>query len=161
MELIFATPLIALIVNILVNFLILRLTKRVGVVLSLAWSTAAGLVVVLVSHALTRDLEYLLPNGLIYLALSYCFFHFVHIPVASVRIRVLLELAGRRSVSEAELLKTYGASQILEFRVQRLTDTQQIMNSSGTLKTKAKKIYYVAALLAQLKRFVRRREFSP
>lgn len=158
MEIILAIPLIAFALNAIVNFLILRLTKNVGVVLSLAWSTVVGLVVLLAIHVYLVEFEFLISNAVIYLAISYCFFHFVHIPVASVRIRVLLELAGRPTVSEAELLKTYGASQILEFRVKRLTDSNQIGDVGGILTTKSKKIYYVAALLAQLKRFVRRGE---
>jgi len=160
MELVFVTPLIALAVNILVNFFILRLAKGIGVVSSLAWSTAVGFLGLFAIHGFIRDLDYLIPNGVIYLALSYCFFHFVHIPVASVRIRVLLELAERPSVSETELLKTYGASQILQFRIQRLKDTNQIFDVNGSFKTKIRKIYYVAALLARLKQFVRRREID-
>ncbi len=160
MEYVFLAPLISLTANIISNFGILKFSKTTGVVLSLAWSTALGLVVLLLTHGVLQDLDYLIPNGVIYLALSYCFFHFVHIPVASVRIRVLLELAARPKVAEAELLKTYGASQILEFRVKRLTDTNQIEDVNGTFKTKEKKIYYVAALLAHLKRFVRRGEVS-
>ncbi len=158
MLLIFSSPLIGLLINILVNFSVLRLSKGTGVVSSLGYSTAAGLLVVLAMPIYTQEFEHLPPNSVIYLALSYCFFHFVHIPVASVRIRVLLELAKRTKVSEAELLRTYGASHILEFRLKRLTDTGQIAETSGAFTTKVKRIYYVAAVLATLKRFVNRGE---
>lgn len=148
-------PVATFALNVVLNFFLLWRLKDLGIVKGLAISTAFSLVLgVAAQIAISLDLQFGLMNLLIFLSLSYCFFHFVHIPVASVRIRVLAELANRGSLSREQILATYGAEHILDMRLARLTSTRQLSQTNGVYRTLRKKIYHVALGLSVLKRFV-------
>ncbi len=59
-------------------------------------------------------------NLVIYLCLAWCYFHFINIMVASLRIRLIREIAAAGSLSRSAILGRYDARTVVDRRLQRL-----------------------------------------
>lgn len=98
-----------------------------------------GIVAVLTFFSLSRAplnvpdfSSYFLLNLAIYAASSYCYFHFVNIQIASLRMQMMREIAkSKGGMSKQEILQRYNASRILNTRIQRLTDGGYLKESNG------------------------------
>jgi hypothetical protein len=157
-------PCIAFAVNVMANFLLISVCRKFSIVKSLFLSTVAGLSAFLLVAWWGRgawgalsafDLTArLCAAGLTYLSASYVFFHFVHIPVASVRIRILQELADAGPLSHDEILRKYGSTEILRLRLERLTKSGQILRRGEFYVTGNRRLLYVARIFRLAKRLL-------
>jgi len=156
-----ASAWIAAAANLIVNFMLLRTSRSVSIVRSLLWSFLVGLVLLFISIGLAwRHLPYegIAPRftaaALTYVCVSYFFFHLVHIPEASVRLRVLQELAAGVPLTQSDILRRYNAGSILDIRLQRLTGSGQIVVDAGRFFTGRKRMLYIAAVFSATKRIL-------
>lgn len=154
-----AIPWIAFAVNVAANVLLLRTRLCASIVRSLACSFVIGCAAFVTVSACW---ESALPAAdraaklaaafLTYASASYVFFHLVHIPEASVRIRILQELAARGPLGEPELLRFYDAAKILDIRLERLTRSGQLICRDGRYFTGRRRMLHVARLFRLAKR---------
>lgn len=156
-----AVPWIAFAVNFVANAFLLRTRLCSSIVRSLAASFVLGCpTLVMVSACWESSLPAsdraarLAAAFLTYACASYVFFHLVHIPEASVRIRILQELTARGPLTEQELLQFYDAGTILDIRLQRLTRSGQLVCRDGRYFTGRRRMLYVARLFRLAKRVV-------
>ncbi|MBY0522095.1 MAG: hypothetical protein K2R98_01775 [Gemmataceae bacterium] len=97
----------------------------------------------------------LLFNALIYLALSYGYFNFIQLNVSSLRIRMLHELSvNAQGLSEQKLLDLYNEREMLEYRLARLVQGQQIAERRGRLYFRRSAVYAIALVIDFCKRLV-------
>ena len=154
-----AIPWIAFAVNVVANAVLLRTRLCTSIVRSLACSFVLGCVAIVL---MATCWEAALPASdraarlaaafLTYASASYVFFHLVHIPEASVRIRILQELTTRGPLSEREILRFYDAGTILDTRLERLTRSGQLTCKNGRYFTGRPRMLYVARLFRLAKR---------
>ena len=75
---------------------------------------------------------YLLLDCIAYSALAYCYFHFININIASLRIRILQEVIDSPGgLTEEGILSGYNVEQMLDNRIQRLVDSNQLVEKQG------------------------------
>lgn len=137
------TPMIAMGINVLGQVMSKRLIFRhVAILKSEAFGFALGICMV---GAVNWDQwatccfepselwAGLLSDALLYVLLSYCFFHFVNLSVTARRIRLLrdLALAGQEGMTREALLESYGPREILGIRLLRLVGSGQIVEREG------------------------------
>jgi putative flippase GtrA len=70
---------------------------------------------------------------LTYLALAWCYFHFINILVASLRIRLLREIAAAGSLAREDILKRYNAEAVIARRLERLVAGGHLERKEGRL----------------------------
>ncbi|MBM3954305.1 MAG: hypothetical protein ACKO9B_05690 [Planctomycetota bacterium] len=154
-----AFPWIAFVVNVATNVILLRTRLCTSIVRSLAGSFVLGCVAFIMASVVcgsalpaTERAATVAAAFLTYASASYVFFHLVHIPEASVRIRILQELAARGPLSEPEILQFYDAAKILDIRLGRLTRSGQLTYEDGRYYTGRRRMLYVAKLFRLAKR---------
>lgn len=157
-------PLAAMGLNVAANFLLLRMNPRRSIFQSVLLSTLVGLAGFAAMAWLARDgrsgvgdREWLARMGcglLAYGCWSYVFFHFVHIPVASVRIRILQELSDHDGLTREAILHRYNGAAILRTRLDRLTRNGQIVRRGDAYVTGRPRLLHVARLFQFVKRLV-------
>ena len=112
---------------------------------ALAVGALAGLVVTITitlvacgrdSTAVTDTLALVAINTVASLAFAFGYFNFVNLTVASLRIRILEELAdsGGR-LTRAELLERYGTASVADVRLERLVGGGHLVERNGRLHT--------------------------
>jgi len=107
------------------QFLIYRMTR--GLLLSLMAAGIVGAVVVVVAT------DHIVESLLCYFPLWYCFLHFVNIGEASLRIRILDEIA-QTPLSESDLLLRYNPETIITKRLERLLRTGDLREEGGIFR---------------------------
>lgn len=157
-------PLAALAVNVAGNFLLLFLNPHRSVFKSVMLSTLIGLAAFIVLTWLYHEARSVLPPreclsrtacGLLtYACWSYVFFHFVHIPVASVRIRILQELCDHDGLTQEAILRRYNGAAILRTRLERLTTNGQVVRHGDAYVTGKPRLLHVARVFALVKSIV-------
>ena len=154
-----AFPWIAFSVNVAANVLLLRTRSCTSIVRSLAGSFLIGCAAFVMLAACwesalpaSERAARLVAAFLTYASASYVFFHLVHIPEASVRIRILQELSARGPLVESELLRFYDSAKILDIRLERLTRSGQLIAKDGRYFTGRRRMLYVAKLFRLAKR---------
>jgi putative flippase GtrA len=89
---------------------------------------------------------YCLLGCISYVALAYSYFHFVNANIASLRIRILQEIIDSSGgLTEEGVLHCYNAEQILDNRIQRLVNSNQLVEKQG--------VYYLGPNRTFLKLF--------
>lgn len=151
----------ALAINCLSQIGMIRATGgRMSIVKSLLSGYAFGLIGLALcwSSSVTadsgrRDLwAMLVVDAMLYTVASYCWFHYVNIGDASVRIRVLRELAdAERPLSRQEILDRYSAATIIDSRLQRLVASGQLVESDGRYRLGKPRMIMVARFFDFLK----------
>jgi len=91
-------------------------------------------------------------DGLCFCALGYGFFHFVNMGETARRIRLLLELRENGPLPEAELLRRYPASEILDARLGRLLRNGQVRLSEGRYAVGAPAVLFMERALTGMKK---------
>jgi hypothetical protein len=158
-------PGIAFLANVLCNFVLISRRPAMGIVRGLLASTAAGAIVFLgltmcwqwgPTRSLSQPdtLARICVGLLTFGSASYIFFHFVHIPIASVRIRILTELAAQGPLTEADILRTYNSADILRLRLERLERSGEIRRNPEAIVMGKPRLLYVARLFACAKRLL-------
>jgi hypothetical protein len=108
--------------------------------------TTFGVCLVAAGRSSTLDWAALTVFDLVaYLALAYGYLNFVNLNIASLRIRVLQELrASPEGLSRAGILKLYDARSLVDARIRRLTQGNQIRVREGRFYTRPSFLLAVA-----------------
>ena len=162
------SPIVALAVMVVVQAVVLRLRRGEQFFGSVVVGFVAGLLVVLALQAglllvLPRNLDRwvlaLVANPAIYVMMAYCFYNFVNLGHASIRIRIFKECDDRGGfITRAELRAVYDDELIKEARLQRLLEGGDIIRENGRWKLVNPRLVPVAKMVFGLKKFVLRRE---
>jgi hypothetical protein len=159
--LVVAAALVGLAGNVVAHVLAAQLTAGRRVALALSAGGGAGLVV---TGALTAvGLERMTPawddavalaalNLATYLALAFGYFNFVNLSLASLRIRVLLELLGSRAgLTRGELLRLYNAHELMSRRIDRLTGHGYLVERNEYFQVQGRGLVVLASIITGLK----------
>jgi hypothetical protein len=125
-----SVPIIGLFVNALIQVLSFRFFRHLGLLKSIFLGVGAGFfVLVLLSLILSQQwIISIFVQGLTYIALSYCYFHFINLGQTARRIRILREFYDApNGLSCEELLMFYNSKEIIERRIERLLAGKQII----------------------------------
>lgn len=162
------SPVVALAVMVTVQALVLRLRKGDLFFGSVVVGFLAGLLVVLALQAcllllfprnFDRWVLALVANPAIYVMLAYCFFNFINLGHASIRIRIFKECDDRGGfITREELGAVYDDELIKEARLQRLLEGGDIVRENDRWKLVNPRLVPVAKMVFGLKKFVLRRE---
>ncbi len=164
----FASPIAALATMVVVQAVVLRLRQGERFFGSVFAGFAVGLFVVLALQALLllffpRNLDRwvlaLVANPSIYVMLAYCFYNFINLGHASIRIRIFKECDDRGGfITRDELRAVYDDELIKEARLQRLLEGGDVVRENGRWKLVNPRLVPVAVMVFGLKKFVLRRE---
>jgi hypothetical protein len=91
----------------------------------------------------------------LYAALSYCFFSFILLGQSSIRIRLYDEIAQQRGgVAIEEIAREYDEPALVRMRLQRLTESGDIIESNGRYFIGRKRFVPFARAIFALKTFI-------
>lgn len=162
------SPIAALAVMVVVQAIVLRLRQGERFFGSVVVGFVAGLLVVLALQAvlllvfprnLDRWVLALGANPAIYVMLAYCFYNFINLGHASIRIRIFKECDDRGGyITREQLRAVYDDDLIKEARLQRLLEGGDIVRENERWKLVNPRLVPVANIVFGLKRFVLRRE---
>lgn len=83
----------------------------------------------------------------VYNALAYSYFHVFNMGETSRRIRVLSEICASKQLKASEISSVYGATEILDLRLERLLSMNQIKRSDDRYLLDNKLLYYAARVV--------------
>lgn len=148
--------------NLVVNFAILRLRTDASIFVAIRAGALVGLLIVVVALLLfdekpssAQNLDWYARNLCavgIYSVFSYMFFGYVFLPDASVRLRILGELADNGVLRKREILAKYGAHSIIKYRLYRLLRSGQIVEKRDRFFTGRPRLLHVAKMFCSFKR---------
>ncbi len=124
-----------------------------GAVCGLLAAASVSLFVIIRDAVGMRDaLPLLALNGVAYLGLAFCYFNFVNLTVASLRIRLLEELLDSPTpLAKASLLKRYDTSSVIDLRIDRLIRGGHLVESNGRLRSGKLRFLLVARIFDLLR----------
>lgn len=134
------TPVIGLLVNVVTHVALSRIRKGRGQMVCMFAGTSSGLVAdvaisskLLFSAGFTGDvIACMAINFITYMALAWCYFHFVNLNLASLRIRLLNEISlTEDGVLEDEISKRYNAESVIATRLERLAGWGHLVERDG------------------------------
>lgn len=152
----------AFIGEIFFQIVLMRSWRGRGMVQSCFFGFVAGLSIftcLLFFQKPAAGLDRTIDGLFVYVALSYCYFHFNNLGETARRIRILREL--KRSVSGlcfSELRDRYNAQMILQVRLSRLIEARQIRVSEGRYVIAHPALLWSARFLVFLKALLLGRE---
>ena len=162
------SPLVALAVMVVVQAVVLRFRRGEQFFGSVVAGFIAGLLTALSLQALLllifpRNLDRwvlaLVANPAIYVMLAYCFYNFINLGHASIRIRIFKECDDRGGfITHEELRAVYDDELIKEARLQRLLEGGDIVREGDRWKLVNPRLVPVAKIVFGLKKFVLGRE---
>ena len=162
------SPIVALAVMLVVQGGALRLRRGDRFFGSVVVGFVVGLLVVLALQAvlllvfprnLDRWVLALVANPAIFVMLAYCFYNFINLGHASIRIRIFKECDDRGGfITREELRAVYDDELIKEARLQRLLEGGDVVRENGRWKMVNPRLVPVAKMVFGLKKFVLRRE---
>lgn len=92
---------------------------------------------------------------LTYGGFAYCYINFVNVAIASLRIRLITELAASENGSSIEeLTAKYGVRDVVATRLERLTSARQIDCREGRYLSRRSAVYRLALLVSLTKRIL-------
>lgn len=150
------TVILAIVVNAVVQIITIQVFRKLGLLRTILLGFAAGFVTLILrldSFSLTNP--YLWINLISFVCLSYIYFQFLNIGEASLRIRVLKELekAGG-GLPKSDVMAVYSATTILDYRLQRLTESAEVVFIDGRYVHSQAKMLWIARIFVVLKKFV-------
>ncbi len=153
-----ASPLCGLLVNVLVQVGCFRCIARCGLLTSILLGFFSGLLglgaieVHLRVAAVDRSPAATLTNVVIYLALCYCYFHFINLGETARRIRMLRELYDSHDgLTTGEILERYNANEIVDKRLQRLISNRQVVYRDGRYTIGNPLMLFIAKAIVSVK----------
>jgi len=162
------SPILALAVMVVVQATVLRARGGEQFFASVIAGFLAGLVVAIAMQVallwvfprnLDRWILAVVANPAIYVMLAYCFFNFINLGHASIRIRIFKECRDRGGfITHEELRAVYDDDRIRDVRLQRLLEGGDIVQEKGRWKLVNPRLVPVATLVFALKQFVLRRK---
>lgn len=130
-------PIAALSLNVFLHILISRYLPKVNFLISVFAGFFTGLGALLcldflssqyAGIALMDKAGYSVTGAITYLALGYCYFHFVNLGETARRIRLVRELEqSTTGLTLEEILQRYNAEEIISRRLKRLLNSGQII----------------------------------
>lgn len=151
----------ALAVNVLAQIALVRLSRGTHFLRSAAGGFGAGLLALalfevwLISNSGETWDKALLVSLPSYVALSYCFFNFINLGQSSIRIRLYSEIAtAPDGVSVEQMTREYNEDALLHARLQRLTESGDIVERDGRYFVGRRRLVPVAAIIFGLKAFI-------
>lgn len=131
------SPILGLGINVVCQVCYYRYVKNVSLLRSTFFGFLCGVMILLgieaayIKHfalSLLETLPYIMVNAISYMALGYCYFHFINLGETARRIRLLRELSeSGDGLSMDEILQRYNAKEIVENRLNRLLKSGQII----------------------------------
>lgn len=129
-------PIFGLVINVLMQIISFRFSG-LGLLRSILFGFVIGLFAVFaielylffkISIVMKIFLPVLTTNLIMYSSLGYCYFHFINLGETARRVRMLRELYNsREGLSSEEILERYNAKSIVEMRINRLLNNNQII----------------------------------
>ena len=158
-------PILSLIVNAFVQTFTFRYVKRIRLLKSVFIGFAAGLLTILLFEIgvwyefldVSRiDIVFgLVVNIITYSLLGYCYFHFINLGETARRIRILRELYEcKEGLSTKEIFERYNAKEILENRMNRLVNKNQIFLKNGRYYIGNRTMLLIANIIYTMKRII-------
>jgi len=154
-------PILGLFVNTLVQILAYRLIKSVGLLKTVVLGFVIGFATVMACgmawyQTAMPDVMELMGqsalNLLTYVALGYCYFHFINLGETARRIRILRELReSKDGLTLEEILERYNALEIIKARLQRMQNNKQIVLRLERYFIAKPSLLYIAKTIALLK----------
>jgi len=172
MYLYICSPLIALGIDVLCQVLYCRYRKEASLLMATFFGFSCGLFGLLIigwcqlqhiALLFTDNLASITVNLISYIALGYCYFHFINLGETARRIRLLQELLeSNNGLSEKEILERYNAKEIIEKRLSRLLKSRQIIHKNRKYYIGNPIMLFAASIIIFLKLFIlgRRSEFD-
>ncbi len=134
-------PVFGLAVNILVQLISFRFILKSGLLKTVFLGFFAGFLYLLLIESyiffvmpvsFMDFLMILLANAITYASLGYCYFHFINLGETARRIRILGEIYDSKDgLSLEEILQRYNAKEIVEKRISRLLNNDQVILKNG------------------------------
>ena len=162
------SPIAALAVMVLVQAIILRLRRGGQFFGSVVIGFVAGLLAVLAMQVVlllffpqipSRWVLAVVANPAIFVMLAYCFYNFINLGHASIRIRIFKECDDRGGfIAHEELRAVYDDELIKKARLQRLLEGGDIIREDDRWKLVNPRLVPVAKIVFGLKKFVLRLE---
>jgi hypothetical protein len=163
-----ASPIVALAVMVVVQAVVLRLRRGERFFGSVVAGFIVGLFTVLALQVVLlmvfprnpdRWVLALVANPAIYVMLAYCFYNFINLGHASIRIRIFKECDDRGGlITREELRAVYDDELIKDARLQRLLEGGDAVREGDRWKLVNPRIVPVAKIVFGLKKFVLGRE---
>jgi uncharacterized membrane protein YjfL (UPF0719 family) len=157
-------PVLGLAVYCVAHVIVARIIRGRSPYPALAMGALVGLAatIVITLAACVRDSVSLLDtlalvglNTLASLAFAFGYFNFVNLTVASLRIRILEELAAAGGrLPRAALLDRYGTSSVADLRLERLVGGGHLVERNGRLHTGRLQFLVVARIFDGLRRLI-------
>lgn len=158
-------PIIALAINLVMQVLVFRFLKQVGMLKSVFLGFFCGFVILLILHAIlifvTKDTVGFLfiSNILIYSSLGYCYFHFINLGETARRIRILNEIYhSQDGLTLEDILKRYNSGIIIDLRLNRLLANKQLSFFNNRYCIKNSLMLYISKVIVFLKLIIMRKE---
>ncbi|MEI7863807.1 MAG: hypothetical protein WCI38_00445 [Chthoniobacterales bacterium] len=132
----------------------------IGVVASLFLGFAAGVLVLLAgeipfalwgSGGQADNICLGVSNAVLFVCSWYFYFHFINIGEASLRIRILREVAAAEGCQPDQLLAAYNSRVVLEARIERLVTDGQLLHREGRYHAGRPRMVLVAKVFAALR----------
>ena len=130
-------PIVALVINVLIQILCFRIFPQFGLLRSVFLGFIIGFIslffvefhILSIQSTLAEEIISTFVVQLItYVSLCYCYFHFVNLGETARRIRILRELKdSNNGLDSDEILKRYNAKEIIQNRLTRLISSGQII----------------------------------
>jgi hypothetical protein len=154
-------PVVGLAVACVVHVAAARLIRGRGPYPPLALGCLAGIVATIAitlaacvrgPTAVADTLAFTALNGIAALALAFCYFNFVNLTIASLRIRILEELVDKGGrLPGATLLDLYGSGSVAGIRLERLVNGGHLVERNGRLHTGRLQFLLVARIFDGLR----------
>ena len=135
----------------------------IGAACGLAATIAISVVAMLHDRPSKADgAAFLVMNVVAFLALAFCYFNFVNLAVASLRIRMLEELLDSAgSLPRALLLRRYDSSGVIDLRIDRLLRGGHLVETDGRLRSAKVRFLLVARIFEFLRHMILGRSYRP
>lgn len=140
--------------NVVVHVIVCRAAPSKGLFRALlAGFVAGGGILVIASIALREPSFWThLANATIYACFSYVYFHWNNMGETARRVRLLLELRGAPDgLTRREILERYGHREVVDRRVARLLESQQIEVFESAYRVGNPSVLMMARVVALLK----------
>lgn len=91
-------------------------------------------------------------NILLYISLSYCFYHFVNMGHSSLRLRIFQEVAKQKNgISLPDISNFYNERTLLSLRLQRLNESGDVVERDGRFFVARSRLIIISRLIVSTK----------
>jgi hypothetical protein len=146
-------PLIYFVLNAVIQILIARNIRKLGLLKSVIAAFSIGFALLVITEVIVSCSSLsALANMIIYIALGYCYFHFINLGETARRIRILTELYDEPDgITKEQLIKRYSCKDIINIRLSRLTDNHQIIFRDNRYYIKNQVLFFISIAVILLK----------